>query len=74
MSLFSRFTPLFRFSHFTPGLAIARKVKGFCGFFFRGINKTRNLHEIQKVYSECFVFCDVFRKIPAKYKKCIAGL
>ncbi len=64
----------FRISqNFAPGLAFARKVKGFRGLFFRGINKTRNLHEIQKVYSECFVFCGVLRKhsrreIPAKCK------
>ncbi len=50
--------------------AFARKLKGFCGLFFRCINKTRNLHEVRKVYSECFVFRGVFRKnfreIPAK--------
>ncbi len=47
-----------------------RKIKGFCGLFFRSINKTRNSTEMQKVYSECFVFCGVFRKnireIPVK--------
>ncbi len=47
------------------------KYKGFCGLFFRGINKTRNSHEIRKVYSECFIFCGVFcekniSEIPAK--------
>ncbi len=39
---------------------VAQKVVGFCGLFFCGINKTQNLHELQKVYSECFVFCGVF--------------
>ncbi len=28
--------------------------------FFYGINKTQNLHEMRKVYSECFVFHGVF--------------
>ncbi len=56
--------------HFAPGSAFARKVKWFRDLFFCGINKARNLHEIWKVYSECFVFPGVFRKtiheIPAK--------
>ncbi len=31
----------FHFSqHFAPGLTFVRKVKGFRGLFFRGINKT----------------------------------
>ncbi len=33
---------------------------------------------MQKVYSKCFLFCDVYcentRKIPVKYDTCIAGL
>ncbi len=66
--------------HFTPGLAFVRKVKGFPGLFSRSINKTRNLLEMRKVYSECFVFRDMFRKniceIPVKceIQKCIDGL
>ncbi len=50
-------------SHFAPGSAFARKVKGFCGLFFRGINKTQKLHGIRKVYSECFIFHGVFHEI-----------
>ncbi len=69
-SLFSHFAPPFRFSHFVPGSAFAQKLTGFHGLFFCGINKTQNAHEIQKVYSKCFLFCGVFceniRKIPAK--------
>ncbi len=38
--------------HFTPGLAFMQKVEGF----------TRNSHEMRKVYSECFIFRDVFCK------------
>ncbi len=79
VSLFSR--PFFYFSHFAAFCtrsAFAGKVKGFRGLFFRGINKTRNLHEIRKMHSECFVFCGVFRenirKISMKYEKCLAGL
>ncbi len=68
----------FRISqHFTPGLAFAQKLEGFRGLFFRAINKTRNSHEMQKVYSECFVFCGVFREKysqNAKCEKCIAAL
>ncbi len=62
--------------HFAPGPAFMGKLKGFCGLFFRGINKTRNLHEIRKVYSECFTFCGVSRTHSwnVKYEKCIAGL
>ncbi len=62
VSLFSH--PFFHFSHFTAfalGPAFMWKVKDFI-LFFRGINKTRNSHEIRKVYSECFVFCGVFRE------------
>ncbi len=67
VSLYSLFTPLF--SHFVPGSAFTRKVKGFRGSFFHGINKTWNSYEMRKVYSECFVFCGVFfAKILAKCK------
>ncbi len=56
--------------HFMPVLAFGQKVKGFRGLFFCGINKIRNSHEVQKVYSKCFVLCGVFcgnvSKIPAK--------
>ncbi len=59
--------PFFRFSqHFVPGSAFARKLKGFRDLFLSGINKTRNLHEIRKVYRECFVFGGVFRKNTGK--------
>ncbi len=65
--------PFFAFhiaQYFTPRLTFGCKVKGFCGLFFRDINKTWNSHEIRKVYNECFVFCGVFRKntreIPVK--------
>ncbi len=63
--------------HFAPGLAFARKLKRFCGLFFCGINKTRNPHEMRKVYSKCFVFHRVFcekQSRNAKCEKCIAGL
>ncbi len=53
---------LFHLLHFTLGSAFVRKVK----------DETRNLNEIQKVYSECFVFGVVYRKntrkIPAQYE------
>ncbi len=64
------FTSLF--SHFAPGLALMQKVKGFCGLVFRGINKTRNSHEMRKVCKECFVFCGVFHENIRQ--KCITGL
>ncbi len=54
--------PFCHFSHFTPRLAFARKLKGFRGLLFRSINKTRNSPEMRKVYSECFAFRGVFRK------------
>ncbi len=47
-------------------------VGGFCG-----INKTRNSHEMRKVYSECFLFHCVFREKHlwnAKCENCVAGL
>ncbi len=55
--------PFLRFSHFVTGLAFAWKVKGFRCSSFRCIKKTRILHEIRKVHSECFVFCGVFCKM-----------
>ncbi len=51
-----------RFLHFAPWSAFARKVKEFHRLFFCDINKTRNSREIRKVYSECFIFCDVFHE------------
>ncbi len=63
--------------HFEPGLAFAWKLKGFCGLFFCGINKTRNSHEMRKVYSKCFIFYCVFHgkhSWNAKCEKCIACL
>ncbi len=57
-------------SHFTTRSAFTQKVNEFCGLFFRGINKTRNLYDIRKVYSEYFIFRGAFRKnireIPVK--------
>ncbi len=73
--LFLRFAPLSSLFAFC-----AWDLRGKSNNFevFRNINKTQNLHEIRKVYSECFVFQGVFRekirKISAKYEKCIAGL
>ncbi len=67
------------FLHFGPGSAFTRKVKGFCGLFVRGINKTRNSHEMQKVYGKGFVFWCYFSKTfaqypqNANYEKCIAA-
>ncbi len=58
----------------------AKTQKDFVVYFFHSINKTWNSHEMQKVFSECFVFCASFckniREIPAKceIQKCIAGL
>ncbi len=66
--------PFFRFLHFASGLAFTRKVKGFRGLFFRGINDTRNSHEMRKVYNECFVLWCVLRQTLAKCEKCIASL
>ncbi len=81
VTFFAFHTPFFAFrfsQHFMTGSAFTQKVKGFSGLFFHSINKTRNLHEVRKGYSECSAFCGVFReniyKIPAKYKKCIIGL
>ncbi len=70
----------FRFLHFALGSAFTQKLEGFCGLFFRGINKTRNLFEMRKCivsvsyFAVCFA--KTFAKYPrnAKYKKCIAGL
>ncbi len=63
--------PFFHFSqHFVPGLTFGWKVRGFCGLFFRGINKIRNLHEIWK----CIVSVSYFMVCYVKYKTCIAGL
>ncbi len=81
VSLFSRFAPLFFAcyisQHFVIGSAFTQKVKEFLGLFFRGINKTRNSHEIKKCIV-CFVlhgvFCENICKIPVKYEKCISGL
>ncbi len=62
----------FRISqHFAPGSTIERKLQGFHGLFFRGINKTQNSPEMQKVYSECFSFCDVFLKNIREIQKSI---
>ncbi len=65
--------PFFAFrisQHFMLGSAFVQKVKGFCGLFFRVINKKQNSHEIEKVYSVCFVFrcefCENIHKICAK--------
>ncbi len=73
ITVFAFHIPLFAFrisQHFMPGSAFARKVKGFRGLLFCDINKTRNLHEIRKVYSECFVFCRVFcENIPNMHAK-----
>ncbi len=58
-------TPFFIFrisQHFVSGSAFMRKLKVFRGLFFRGINKTRNSHEMRKMYSKCFIFCGVFRE------------
>ncbi len=61
--IFMGFTPRFsRFAAFRIRVDIRAKVKGFCGLFFRDINKTENLHEIRKMYGECSVFHGVFRK------------
>ncbi len=72
------FFPFHILQHFVLGSAFTQKFKRFRGLFFRGINKIRNLHEIRKVYSECFIFhgmfCENIPKIPVKYEKCIAGL
>ncbi len=46
----------FHSSHFTSGSALAQKLKGFRGLFFRSINKTQNSHEMWKMYCECCIF------------------
>ncbi len=58
--------PFFTFhisQHFLPGLTFVWKVKRFCGLFFRSINKTRNSHEIRKMYSRP----NKFPKTSSKY-------
>ncbi len=65
-------TSLFAFrisQHFAPGPAFMRKVKGFCGLFFCGINKTLNSPEMRKVYSEYFIFYGVFSENIHKMRK-----
>ncbi len=53
----------FRISqHFVPGSAFARRLKGFRGLFFCGINKKRNSPEMRNAYNECFAFYGVFRE------------
>ncbi len=62
-------TPFFSFGilqHFTPGLAFMHKVKGFCGLFFRGINKTRNWIKYEKCIVSVLYFVVCFAKIFAK--------
>ncbi len=57
--------PFLCFSHFAtfhPRIGIRAKSQKNSCFFFRGINKIRNLYEIRKVYNECYVFCGEFRK------------
>ncbi len=71
-SLFSHFAPLFSLFAFCAWVSIPAKSQRILWFIFCGINKTRNLHEIRKVYNECFVFrgvfCENIGKIPAKYE------
>ncbi len=65
------------FSHFAPGSAFTRKLKGFCGLFFRSINKTRNSPKCEKcIVSGVRILWCVSQKHSrnAKYGKCIAGL
>ncbi len=67
VTFFAFRAPFFVFcisQNFKSGSAFMRKVKEFQGLFFSSINKTRNSHEIGKVYSECFVAC--FAKTFAK--------
>ncbi len=59
--LFSHFAPLFL--QFAPGSAFARKLKGFRGSFFHGINKTENSPEMRK----CIVNVSHFMVCFAKY-------
>ncbi len=63
-SKFSQMRPFFAFHtpFFALGVAFMQKVKGFRGLFFHCINKIQNLHEIRKVYIQCFVYRGVFRK------------
>ncbi len=64
------------FSHFTPGSAFARKVKGFCGLVFRGINKIQNSHEIETcIVMFCILWCVLQKHLQnTKYEKCIVCL
>ncbi len=51
-----------------PGLAFARKLKGFCGLFFRGIIK----YEIRMTYEKCIVsetYFVVFRENTREMRK-----
>ncbi len=62
-----------------PGWNSRENSKGFRGLFFLGTNKTRNSHEIRKVYSALY-FAACFAKTFAKYlqnvkhEKCITSL
>ncbi len=80
-SLFSHFALFFRFlQYFTPGSAFAQKLEGFCGLFFRGINKTQNSPEMWKCIVSVSYFVVCFAKTfvkytrNTKYEKCIADL
>ncbi len=62
------------FVHFASGSAFTRKFKGFCGLFFRGINKTQNSHKMGEYIVSVSHFVVCFAKTLAKCEKCIAGL
>ncbi len=62
--------PFFCFFAFRTRVDIHAKSQRISWFiFFRGINKIQNSYEMLKVYSECFVFCGVFRKNTLKMRK-----
>ncbi len=54
--------PFFSLFAFHARVGIPVKTQRISLVFFRSINKTRNLSDLRKVYSECFAFCGVSRK------------
>ncbi len=59
--------PFFAFLISHQGRHSHEKSKDFVIYFLTALIK----HEIRMKYEKCFVFRDMFHKIPTKYKKCV---
>ncbi len=80
VTFFAFCASFFAFGISQLGQHSCKNSKGFRGLLLRGINKTRNSHEMRKVlvsvsYSmACFAKTFVKYSQNTKYKECIAGL